>query len=242
MGFRYFSILMNRFVRGCLSLLLFALFGAGALVLSVAVPFLGRPDRCHPLLRASWRVLLWMFEVVRLIRVDRGGIPSCRGCVVVANHPSLIDVVILVALAPRMLPVAKHGLKRNPFVSLIVRNACLPDDETLPSVARKYLERGWNVLVFPEGTRSPAGGMGKFRRGAMQTALRCGAPLVCVSMRQSRRILGKDQKPWDMGEKTVVYSTSCTEPIPAVLEEGESFHSAASRLAERMRDFCLGCR
>ena len=221
-----------------LSLSLFALFGAGALVLSVAVPLLGRPDRCHPLLQKSWRVLLWMFEAVRLIRVDRGGIPSCSGCVVVANHPSLIDVVILVALMPRILPVAKHGLKRNPFMSLIVRNACLPDDETLPSVAGRYLEKGWNVLVFPEGTRSPASGMGKFRRGAMQTALRCGAPVVCVSLRQSRRILGKDQKPWDMGGETVEYSTSCTKPIPAVLENGESFHAAAARLAAEMQDFC----
>jgi len=229
---------MTRFARGFLSLSLFALFGAGALVLSAAVPFLGRPDRCHPLLRNSWRALLWMFEAVRLIRVDRGGIPSCGGCVVVANHPSLIDVVILVALMPRALPVAKHGLKRNPFVSLIVRNACLPDDETLPSVAGRYLEKGWNVLVFPEGTRSPASGMGKFRRGAMQTALRCGAPVVCVSLRQSRRILGKDQKPWDMGEGTVEYSTACTKPILAVREDGESFHAAASRLAAEMQEFC----
>ena len=233
---------LARIARGCLSLSLFALFGVGALALSVLMPVLGRPDRCHPLLKMPWRALLWMFEAVRLIRVERGGIPSCGGCVVVANHPSLIDVVILVALAPRMLPVAKHGLKRNPFMSLIVRNACLPDDETLPSVASQYLDKGWNVLVFPEGTRSPASGLGKFRRGAMQTALRCGAPLVCVSLRQSRRILGKNQRPWDMGEKTVAYSTSCTEPIPAVLEAGESFHSASSRLAERMRNFCLGCR
>ena len=141
---------MNRLARGILSLSLFALFGAGALVLSAAMLLLGRPDRCHPLLRWPWRALLWLFEAFRLVRVDRSGIPDCRGCVVVASHPSLIDVVILVALVPRVLPVAKHGLKGNPFVSLIVRNACLPDDETLPEVSRPYLEKGWNVLVFPD--------------------------------------------------------------------------------------------
>ena len=231
---------MNRLARGILSLSLFALFGAGALVLSAAMLILGRPDRCHPLLRWPWRALLWLFEAFRLVRVDRSGIPDCRGCVVVASHPSLIDVVILVALVPRVLPVAKHGLKGNPFVSLIVRNACLPDDETLPEVSRPYLEKGWNVLVFPEGTRSPASGVGRFRRGAMQVALRCGAPVVCVSLRQSRRILGKDQKPWDMGERTVVYSTACKGPMPAVCGEGESLHAAASRLAREMHDFCRG--
>ena len=229
---------MNRILRGCLSLSLFAFFGAGALVLSAAMPFLGRPDRCHPLLRWPWRALLWLFEVTRIVRVDRSGIPDCRGCVLVANHPSLIDVVILVALVPRTLPVAKHGLKSNPFVSFIVRNACLPDDETLPDVSRAYLEKGWNVLVFPEGTRSPASGIGRFRRGAMQVALRCGAPVVCVSLRQSRRILGKDQKPWDMGDRVVEYSTACMGPVPAVCGEDESFHAAASRLAQQMRGFC----
>ena len=229
---------MARVARGCISLALFAVFGAGALVLSAAMPLLRRPDRCHPLLRATWRVLLWAFETFRLIRVERGGVPNCRGCVVVANHPSLIDVVILVALAPRMLPVAKHGLKSNPFMSLIVRNACLPDDETLPSAARRHLEAGWNVLVFPEGTRSPASGIGRFRRGAAQTALRCGAPFVCVSLRPSRRILGKDQKPWDMGDETVVYSTACTGPLPAATQDGESLHAAAVRLSGEMHDFC----
>jgi 1-acyl-sn-glycerol-3-phosphate acyltransferase len=226
---------MARFARGALSLALFALFGAGALALSAVMPFLRTPGRCHVPLRISWRVLLWLFEATRLIRVDRGGIPNCRGCVIVSNHPSLIDVVIFVALVPKTLFVAKHSLARNPFMSLIVRSVSLPDDERLPDAALRHLEKGWNVLVFPEGTRSPAGGMRPFRRGAANIALRCGAPVVCATLRQSRRILSKDQPPWDIGAKTVVYSTCCEGPFRFARRPDETPHAAAVRVTAELR-------
>ena len=220
---------MSRLFRGALSLAMFVVFGVGALALSLPMLVLRRPDRCHALLRAAWRVQLWLFEVLRLIRVDRGGLPDCRGCVVVANHPSLIDVVIMVALVPRTLFVAKHGLKRNPVVSLIVRSMGFPDDERLPDAARPYLEKGWNILIFPEGTRSPANGINPFRRGAAQVAIRCGAPVVAVTLLPSYRILGKDQKPWEMGSRRVAYSTDHVGPTAYAPRDGESIHAAAVR-------------
>ena len=220
---------MTRLVRGALSLALFVLFGAGALLLSLLMPVLRRPDRCHAPLRASWRLALWLFEAVRLIRVDRGGLPDCRGCVIVANHPSLIDVVILVALIPKTLFVAKHGLKKNPVMSLIVRSMGFPDDESLPETAGPYLEKGWNLLIFPEGTRSPAVGMNPFRRGAAHVAIRCGAPVVAITLRPSRRILGKGQKPWDMGRRRVAYSTDHVGPTLYERRHGETLHTAAVR-------------
>ena len=213
---------------------MFAVFGVGALALSLPVMALRRPERCHALLRAAWRVQLWLFEALRLIRVDRGGLPDCRGCVLVANHPSLIDVVIIVALVPRTLFVAKHGLRRNPVVSLIVRSMGFPDDERLPAVAKPYLDKGWNVLVFPEGTRSPANGTGPFRRGAAQVAIRCGAPVVAVTLLQSRRILGKDQRPWDMGRERVTYSTDHMGPTSYAPRDGETVHAAAVRATAEM--------
>ena len=220
---------MTRILRGALSLAMFAVFGAGALALSVLMLALRRPERCHALLRAAWCVQLWLFEALRLIRVDRGGLPDCRGCVVVANHPSLIDVVIMVALVPRTLFVAKRALKGNPVMSLIVRSMGFPDDERLPDAAKPYLEKGWNILIFPEGTRSPANGINPFRRGAAQVAIRCGAPVVAVTLMQSRRILGKDQKPWDMGRRRVVYSTDHSGPTVYAQRDGESIHAAAVR-------------
>ena len=229
---------MRSLARSLLSLAFFAVFGAGALLLSPVAALLGRPERCHFAVRLSWRALLWMFEAARLIRVERGGLPRCRGCVIAANHPSLIDAVILAALVPKTLFVAKHSLKANPFMSLIVRAASLPDDAALPQAARAYLEKGWNVLVFPEGTRSPAVGLRPFRRGAAQTALRCGAPVVAAAVRQSRRILGKDQFPWEMGRSRVVYTVTSAPPARFRREHGETMRAAAARATEAVRGRC----
>ena len=225
--------------RGLVSLLLFALFGAGSLVLSLVTVVAGKPERCHAAIRVSWRALLWLFEATGLIRVDRQALPRCRGSVIVANHPSLIDVVIFVALVPKTLFVAKHALNRNPFMALIVRSSSLPDDERLPDAARRRLEAGWNVLVFPEGTRSPAGGLRQFRRGAAQVALRCGAPVEIVAIRQSRRILGKDQKPWEMGDSRVIYTMASAGSVTYRQKPGETLRAAAIRATA---DMCERCR
>jgi 1-acyl-sn-glycerol-3-phosphate acyltransferase len=154
--------------------------------------------------------------------------------VIVSNHPSLIDVVIYIVLVPKTLYVAKSALIKNPFMSMIVRHTSLPDDETLPKTAKAYLEDGWNVLVFPEGTRSPDEGLWPFHRGAAHVALESGAPVVVSRMTLSRRILGKRQKPWDMGEERVVYSILSDPPMAVSQRDGESRHAAAKRITSEL--------
>ena len=226
-------------VRGGLSLLMFAVFGIGALLLAPIVLCLRRPELSQPVIRASWRLVIVLFEATRLFRFDCDDMRGTRGAVIAATHPSLIDVVVLVARIPRVLYVAKSGLRANPFLSLVVRATALPDDATLPERAAPYLAKGWNVLIFPEGTRSPAaGGLHPFRRGAAQLALRTGAPVVCVRMAVSRRVLGKHQSPWDLGTETVTYSIRATT-IPVQRTEGRCPHAAAVDLTDKMRRILL---
>jgi len=222
------------FVRGLVALTLFGVFGAGALLITPLMLVLRRPERCQPIVRTCWRIELLLFGLMRMVRVERGNLGPVRGAVIAANHPSLIDVVILTALIPRTLYVAKHGLLANPFVSAIVRATALPDDASLPAAAAGYLADGWNVLVFPEGTRSPQdGGLRPLRRGAAQLVLRTGAPLVCVRMSVSRRLLAKHQRPWDMGERCVTYTLN-VKPLEAIRREDETPHHAAVRVTEDM--------
>ena len=126
-------------LRGVVSLVLFALYGIGGLAISPIMMVLRRPRLCQPVVRAVWIPLLWLFEATRLIKVERGNLGPLGGCVVIANHPSLIDVVIISVLVPRTLFVAKHALLKNPFMAAIVRNSSLPDDERLPEAAAPYL-------------------------------------------------------------------------------------------------------
>lgn len=222
-------------LRGLMAIVLFAVFGIGALAITPLMLILRRPERCQPIVRFTWRLLLGAIVLSRLIRVDHMDLKSLRGRVIAANHPTLIDVVILTVLVPRTLYVAKHGLRKNPFMSAIVRATSLPDDARLPEVAAPYLMQGWNVLVFPEGTRSPSeGGLQPLRRGAAQLALRTSAPLVCVRIDVSRPILGKRQHSWDVGSECVDYRLCAVDmPMSPVAEGG--LHAAAVRLTEAIR-------
>ena len=222
-------------LRGLLAVLLFAVFGIGALAITPLMLILRKPERCQPIVRFTWRLLLGSFVLLRLIRLDHADLKPLRGRVIAANHPTLIDVVVLTVLVPRTLYVAKHELKANPFMAAIVRATSLPDDARLPEVAAPYLAKGWNVLVFPEGTRSPAtGGLQPLRRGAAQLALRTSAPLVCVRIDVSRRILGKWQRPWDIGSERVGFRLRTVDvPAPSIAEG--SLHAAAVRLTEAIR-------
>lgn len=222
--------------RGAVSLVLFALYGIGGLAISPIMMVLRRPRLCQPVVRAVWIPLLWLFEATRLIKVERGNLGPLGGCVVIANHPSLIDVVIISVLVPRTLFVAKHALLKNPFMAAIVRNSSLPDDERLPEAAAPYLAAGWNVLVFPEGTRSPRPDeLRDFHRGAAQLALRSGAKVVCVGVGMTRRILGKHQPPWDMGSDRVVYSFRADEPTRVEADESRGLRPQAAELTEALR-------
>ena len=223
--------------RGGTSLALFVVFGIGAILITPLMLIMRSRQTCQPVVRATWRFAAWLFEATGLIRVKNKGLGGQKGTIIVSNHPSLIDVVLYIVLVPRTLYVAKHALLKNPFLSAIVRHTSLPDDARLPEAAAPYLADGWNVLVFPEGTRSPSPDVLRdFHRGAAQLALRTGAEVVCVGLDVSRAILGKRQKPWDMGERRVVYSFAADEPIKPSLDPSRGLRPQAEELTDVIRE------
>lgn len=233
--FRFSTRSMIRFLRGLASLALFAVFGVGAVFLTPLMLVLRRPERCQPVVRALWRPLVWLFIHTGLLSVEAKGLEGIRSSVIVANHPSLIDVVLVTVLVPRTLYVAKSALRASPVLAAIVRATSLPDDARLPESAATYLARGWNLLVFPEGTRSPStGGLHPFRRGAAQVALRTGSPIVCVEIRPSERILAKRQPVTAMGAKRVVFALRRLATLPPVNPPPARPHAAAVRLVATM--------
>lgn len=228
---------VKAFVRGAIALLLFAVFGLGGILISPLMVVLRSRRRCQPVVRALWIPLVALFKAFGIISVQsEGALRNFRGCVIAANHPSLIDVVLIAALVPRTLYVAKASLLRNPFMAAIVRNTSLPVDERLPEVAMSYLAEGWNILIFPEGTRSPRSGeMHPFRRGVAQLVLRTGAPLVCLGIGVSKRILAKGQPPWDVGSERVAYSFRADVPKSYEIDSSRALRPQAVALTEEIR-------
>jgi 1-acyl-sn-glycerol-3-phosphate acyltransferase len=129
--------------------------------------------------------------------------------VLVANHPTLIDVVILSSVYRNLCCVAKPALFRNPLVGRLLRycghiEAAPPGASPIAgaTVIQRCIDRlnaGLPILIFPEGTRSPADLSGQLigpmSRGAFEIAARAGVAIVPVFLACSPLALGRGM-PW----------------------------------------------
>ena len=120
------------------------------------------------------------------------------GQLIIANHPSLIDVVFLIGFTPAAGCVVKSALWRNPFTAGIVRSAGYvrnwPTDEMVEG-ASEALRAGHAVIMFPEGTRTTPGAPLQFHRGAASVAVRAAEALTPVLITVNPTTLTKGA-PW----------------------------------------------
>ncbi|WP_159236537.1 lysophospholipid acyltransferase family protein [Raoultella terrigena] len=217
---------INRAWRGLMTGVCFALFGLGGLLLSlvwfnlllVAVRDKSRRRRlARRSISASFRLFLTVVKAVGVLDYRIVGaelLRQERGCLVVANHPSLIDYVMLASIMPETDCLVKSALLKNPFVSGVIRAAdyLINDqaDALLPA-SRQRLQQGDTILIFPEGTRTLPGEPMVLQRGAANIAVRCASDLRVVVIRCSEHMLGKNSK-W--------YDAPATQPL-FTIEVGE---------------------
>ncbi len=128
---------------------------------------------------------LWRMEVE-----GREKLPWRRPAVLVANHLSMLDILVLYALFRPFKWVAKAELFRVPFVGWNMRlNDYVPIRRGHPDSVRRmmdhcraHLARGTPVLLFPEGTRSRDGRLQSFKDGAFKLAIEAGCPVIPIAV------------------------------------------------------------
>lgn len=122
---------------------------------------------------------------------------KCPGRIIVANHPSFLDVVLLFAQMQNAVCVVKPGLVSLPLVGRPIR-CCghLPaaDPQALVVEAVRTLKTGACLILFPQGTRTPPGSEIKFQRSTARIALEAGVPVVPVYLHYHPLLLGKHQR------------------------------------------------
>jgi 1-acyl-sn-glycerol-3-phosphate acyltransferase len=127
-------------------------------------------------------------------------------CLIIANHPTLIDVVLLISLIRDCNCVVKRSLWDHFFIGRVVRAAeYIPNDDGPQLIAgcQTGFEQGRPLIIFPEGTRSPEIGLNPFSRGAAQIALRAAVPVVPVIIVCSPPTLRKYQRWHDVPSRSV---------------------------------------
>ena len=205
----------------------FLVFGLGVIVISVLilpllrVVFWGRSDtqrRVQRLIHHAFRLFAWFMTTIGLIRVTWRGRERLRDrpILVVANHPTLIDVVLLVAAMPQADCIVKTAAQRNPLFRRVVKAAgYIPNDqpEALIAAGTECLRQGRSLLLFPEGTRSPAGRLGAFHRGAARIALRSQCDLVPVVITCAPSTLMKGQRWYDVPDRAAQITLTVEDRI-----------------------------
>ena len=203
----------------------------GAVLAAVAVPGLERRRRWVSAAARSW----FAAAGIRAVRRGVSHIPEGH-CVVVSNHASYMDGVILQAFLPprfsfvikgemRKVPVVHFLLRRigSRFVERFVASASARDARRLLRAAAS----GESLVVFPEGTFHAEPGVHRFRTGAFAAAAKAGLPVVPLAISGSRRILPAQRFLPRRGRLRI-------EVLPPILP-GESCFGSSRKLAETAR-------
>ena len=145
-----------------------------------------------------------------------------RGLVLVANHPSLLDALMLVAQLPRSFCVMKASLMHNPFLgpgALLARY--VPNDSAHTMLRRGVgdLRAGGQLVMFPEGTRTTGATLNPFHDGFALIARRARVPVQTVFIDTTSPYLGKGWPIWKLPPLPIEFSVRIGrrfEPGPAV--------------------------
>lgn len=225
---RSFAAVLNRCWRIAMTAVSFSLFGLGGLMLSLVwfnlLLLVQRdPVRRRQLARRSISFSFRCFmRTLRLLgvldyRIEGGGqLRSERRCLIVANHPSLIDYVMLASVMPDVDCLVKADLQRNFFISGVIRSASYlvnSQAETLLPDCQQRLDNGDAIMIFPEGTRTRYGQPLKLQRGAANIAVRCRCDLRIVHIRCTQRMLDKQSRWYQVPPEKPLFTVTVGQRI-----------------------------
>ena len=189
--------------------------------------------------RAHWcaRTWAWLILVTTGVRTSARGIEQVDRStpyVFVSNHQSIYDIpVLFVSLPLQLRIIAKASLGRFPVLGWHLRwtghllvDRARAGVSTLKQVAR-MMQRGHSLIVFPEGTRSRDGRVGRFRRGLFLLAIEAGLPVVPVAVSGTRHVMCKGMLTTRPGAVALV--------VHQPLRTDNLTRSDAPALAERVR-------
>jgi 1-acyl-sn-glycerol-3-phosphate acyltransferase len=242
-----------RYAKGFYMFLMFAVFEIGMLsAFLFFIPFitvyntLGGKDRYLMQRINRFHFCLWLklldagglFKAVKI----KGTITS-GPCVVVANHPGLFDVLVMVRDIPGLSLLAKQSLKALPGLGRIFAYAGFifaSDDDDLSAAVQltnnivDVLKSGRRFMLFPEGTRSPKGELLGFKSGAFKVARVAGVPIQPVLIRNNPPFMPKEDKWYYPQYKKSFLEAEFLEPVPPPKAGGEM--KAAKKLEETFRE------
>jgi 1-acyl-sn-glycerol-3-phosphate acyltransferase len=203
--------------RVLIKLFLYIFFGTGSAVLAVIVfpliklfvhPRKKFQTTARAVVSQTFRFFLSLMRCLGVIRfhVENGEqIRSLKSKIIVANHPSIIDVVFIISLVPNADCIVRGSLAKT-ILAGVIRQLYIVnslDYKEMVDFSKKSLNSGTNLIIFPEGTRTPRHGTNSYKKGAARIALDTGCNI------QPLYIGGNDK--YGLGKYDAFFSYNHTE-------------------------------
>lgn len=177
------------------------------------------------------------YQIQGLERLDRPGL------LILANHPTLIDVVFLISLVRNANCVVKASLARNMFTSgPVVTSDYICNDSGVGLVEDciESVRGGDNLIIFPEGTRTPVQGARYLQRGAANIAVRGLCVITPVTICCEPLSLTKGLPWWKVPATRMHFTITVHEdlPVQGFLDQADGEPALAARkLTRYLHDF-----
>jgi 1-acyl-sn-glycerol-3-phosphate acyltransferase len=230
-----------------------ALFGGGALLALTTFPVIHlttppgkrRRERIQLLIHLSFRSYVLMLRFLRLIDLQVVGADKLKDGamrLIVANHPSLLDVVLLMALVRRAQCVVKKELWESRYLGRLVRDAgYIRNDlelDDMMTACRNALAEGNSLIIFPEGTRSVPREPMHLRRGFANIATLLQVPIQLVTITCDPPTLIKGENWWTIPPRRPLFRVEVGDCLDAVSSLDYKHRSLAVRqLVRRVEDY-----
>ena len=239
---------LQRFVQIVLFYVLLAHLGAMSLtwnlVCFVIYPFLSRAQgvvvgraAISSVYRGFWACAQWL----GLMRIDYNALDVLSrdaGLIIAANHPSMLDALLVIARVPRGICIMRSSLMRNPFLGAGARLARYIRNDPPRGMIRSCitnLQAGGQLVLFPEGTRTVQAPINPFRPGVTLIAHMAQVPIQTVFIEARSPYLGKGWPIWRTPQFPVVLKVRLGQRFAPEADHQGLLKRLESYFAEELR-------
>ena len=187
--------------------------------------------------RGFWACAQWL----GLMRIDYNALDVLSrdaGLIIAANHPSMLDALLVIARVPRGICIMRSSLMRNPFLGAGARLARYIRNEPPRGMIRSCitnLQAGGQLVLFPEGTRTVQTPINPFRPGISLIAHMAQVPIQTVFIEARSPYLGKGWPIWRTPQFPVVLKVRLGQRFAPEADHQGLLKRLESYFAEELR-------
>lgn len=228
------------------TVLLFLLFFIGCIFLRILIAVLylvpvRKSSKQHlvcRLIQITCKGILLLATAVKKEHINKANERFQHPAIIIANHQSFIDILVLLSLSSKILMVTNHWVWHSPFFGAIIRYVDFyyigEGYEQYMERMRKKVKEGYSIAIFPEGTRTYNGKMKRFHKGAFYLAETLQLDILPILLYGNNKIIAKAQ-PFNI-RKGIIY-TEILPRIPADdLSFGTTYQERTKRISAYMKE------